>query len=249
MATSETEIVEGELVPYEQQPGPITLFNTSDPRVALERMSDLAKVLVDLVRSQKLAVRIRGGEHLRVEAWRALGGMIGIYPITAWSRPNESGDGYLVRVEARTRAGEIVGASEAECTRAEQLWSTRDAHAVRAMAETRATSRALRGPLGQIVVLAGYNPTAAEEMPTDEPPPKPQTSPVAPVGAEPEQVAEIIRLIGRLTELRPGTDWKARAREITGGPPELMTVSIANVLIRQLQGSVEAAEQFGPGGE
>src|SRR5690349_7185398 len=123
MPSDVTEAVPAnELERYEPAPAPLTLFGTSDPRVALERMSEIAKVLVDLVRSQDLAVKIRGGEHLRVEAWRALGGMVGVHPITAWSRPNETGDGFLVRVEARTRAGELVGASEAECSRAERTW-------------------------------------------------------------------------------------------------------------------------------
>jgi hypothetical protein len=37
------------------------------------------------------------------------------------------------------------------------------------MAQTRATSKALRQPLGFVMQLAGFNPTPAEEMPRDEP--------------------------------------------------------------------------------
>jgi hypothetical protein len=90
--------------------------------------------------------------------------------------------------------------------------------------------------------LAG---AGAEEMPADEPADsKPRTSKVAPVEAKPEQITEIIGLITRLTELRPETDWKARARQITGGPPEMMTITIANMLIGKLEESVKAAEEF-----
>jgi hypothetical protein len=231
-AESQVEIVEpAELDLVEANPA--TLYRTSDPSVALERMSVLARTLVDVVRSQKLSVRIRGAEYLRVEAWRALGGMIGVHPVTVWSRPNETNDGFLVRVEARTRAGEVVGASEAECSRAESLWADRDPHALRAMAETRATSRALRGPLGQVVVLAGYQATGAEEMPDDDPPPA--ASKAAPVEPSREQISELRDLIDRLTELDTETDWVNRCREITGVPGDMLTRTGAVVLIEKLR--------------
>jgi hypothetical protein len=235
MTTSDAEIVEGELVPYEQ-PASVTLFGTSDPRVALERMSDLAKVLVDLVRAQGLAVRIRGAEHLRVEAWRALGSLVGVHAVTAWSKLNETGDGYLVRVEARTRAGEVVGASEAECSRAESTWARRDAHALRAMAETRATSRALRGPLGQIVVMSGYQPAAVEEIHSPTPEPKAAPTPI-PDSVKPtgEQLNEIKTLLGTLDTLDPGTDWRARCVEIVGAPWSHTTQTMAARLTERLQ--------------
>jgi hypothetical protein len=100
--------------------------------------------------------------------------------------------------------------------------------------------------LTPVAELAGWEPAAAEEMPAEEPPAesRPRMSPVAPVEAKPEQVAEIKRLIKRLTAIRPGTDWKQKARDITGGPPELMTVTIANMLIGKLTEALEAAEEF-----
>jgi hypothetical protein len=79
-------------------------------------------------------------------------------------------DGWEARVEARTRAGEIVGAAEAECLRSENTWANRDDYALRSMAQTRATSKALRQPLGFVMQLAGFNPTPAEEMPRPERP-------------------------------------------------------------------------------
>jgi hypothetical protein len=240
-----TETIEtaGALELYE--PTPVTLFGTNDPRTALNRMSDLAKVLVDLVRAQKLSSSIRGNEYLRVEAWRALGGMVGVYPVTAWSRPNETGDGYLVRVEARTRAGEIVGASEAECSRDETTWKDRDAHALRAMAETRATSRALRGPLGQVVVLAGYEAAGAEEMPAE----------TAVAGPEPdrgkvpsehrpthEQIVTIGRLLDRLAAASPDRDWRAEAQKLAGVPGDMLTATVADMLIEDLEGELALQE-------
>jgi hypothetical protein len=169
--------------------------------------------------------------------------MLGIVPIVVWTHPLDDGSGWEARVEARTLDGRLVGAAESMCTRSEQMWQRRDEYAVRSMSQTRAISRALRAPLSQIVKMAGYDPTGAEEMPP-EVESKPRTSGTAPVEANPEQLAEIRRLVDRLAELSPETDWWQRCREITGGPANLMTVTIANVLIGKLRQSVEAAEEF-----
>jgi hypothetical protein len=74
--------------------------------------------------------------------------------------------GFRATVKVVTREGEVVGRASAYCMTDEPTWSKRPLHALAGMAETRATSRALRKPLGFIVELAGYNTTPAEEMPT-----------------------------------------------------------------------------------
>jgi hypothetical protein len=230
-----------ELVPG----APVTVFGTSDPDAALERMAALASRLVDVVRDQKLAVKIQGREHLRVEAWTTLGGMLGIFPIVTWTRPNESGDGFVARVEVRTRQGELVGAAEAECSRAEKVWQDRYPYSLRSMAQTRAISRALRAPLGQVVTLAGYDATPLEEMPTESAgePVKPPTAPVQPT---PGQRAEIETLLRTLEGADPETDWRARCRELAGVPWKLLTHSMAVHLIEQLQAELAARAREEP---
>jgi hypothetical protein len=245
--TTEQEIIEpGELVVIDPKPaGPPTLFGTRDPRLALQRMADVATALVDVIRDRKLVVKIQGREHLTAEAWQTLGGMLGIVPVVVWTKPLEDGSGWEARVEARTLDGRVVGAAESMCTRTEQTWKRRDEYALRSMSQTRAISRALRAPLSQIVKMAGYDPTGAEEMPVEpEPREEQRRSPADPVAADKEQLAEIRRLVERLSQLRPDTDWWQRCREITGGPSRLMTVTIASMLIEKLQGSLEAAELF-----
>src|SRR5207244_10747745 len=84
--------------------------------------------------------------------------------------------------------GEVVGAAEAMCARDEEAWGfapkgrngqalkARDEFALRSMAQTRATSKALRQPLGFVMSLAGYEATPAEEMdaaPANQPPATP----------------------------------------------------------------------------
>jgi hypothetical protein len=149
---------------------PPNLFGTTDPRVTLARMSECASALVDVVKQRRLSVRIQGKEHLTVEAWTTLGAMVGVYAVIEWTRRNESDDGYVARAVATTLAGQVVGAAEAECSRTERTWRARDAYALRSMAQTRAMSRALRAPLGQVVVLAGYSATAEEEMVSEDNP-------------------------------------------------------------------------------
>lgn len=145
---------------------PVNLFGSTDPRSALERMTEYASALVDVVRDRRLSVRIQGKEYLTVEAWQTLGALVGVYGVIEWTRPTESEDGFVARATARTLAGQVVGAAECECSRQERTWRSRDSYALRSMAQTRALSRALRAPLGQIVVLAGYEATGEEEMRT-----------------------------------------------------------------------------------
>jgi hypothetical protein len=77
------------------------------------------------------------------------------------------GHDWEARVEIRTASGVVVGAAEAMCSRSEMNWMSKPDPAVKSMAETRAESRAYRRAVGWIMVIAGYNPTPAEEMPPE----------------------------------------------------------------------------------
>lgn len=167
--TEALEIIDqnDEMLPAVREPSP-TLFGTTDPAKVVEAAAKAAKPLADVVHAQKLSVKIGPSEHVRVEGWTLLGSMLGVFPICVWSRRVEGEDGgWEARVEARTRAGDLVGAAEAECLRSEKTWKNRDDYAIRSMAQTRATSKALRQPLGFVMTLAGFNATPAEEMPRD----------------------------------------------------------------------------------
>lgn len=225
----------GELVPYE--PAPATLYGTRDPKIALERMAELADALMDVVRAKQLAVSIRNREHLTVEAWTTLGALVGVHAAIVWTKPNESGDGIIARAEARTLAGALVGAAEAECSRVESRWKTAEPYAVRSMASTRAISRALQAPLRHIAVLAGYEGTSAEEVPAEVPESRGSTDPVQPT---PEQKDEIKTLLRSLDLVDPAIDWPARAREIAKVPWDKLTRSRAVYLIEQLRGELAA---------
>ena len=84
--------------------------------------------------------------------------MLGGVPVCVWSRRLD--DGWEARIEART----LVGALESECLRSERKWAKADDHAIRSMAQTRATSKALGMPIGFVMQLASLEVTPAEEI-------------------------------------------------------------------------------------
>jgi hypothetical protein len=246
----DTEIIDvdsTELERHEPLPGPLTLFGTSDPTLALERMATMAGLLVDVVRERNLVKRISGSEYLLAPAWAVLGGMTGLAPYTVWTRRLDDGTGYLARVEVRRVSdGAVISAAEQVCARSEPRWAKADDHALLGMAQTRASSRALRGPLMQIVELAGYKGTPAEEMPVDQHPTPRERDDMGRIPPNlrpnPEQRRELCQLLNRLAVNDPHTDWPATAREIAGVPGDMLTRTIAAVVIDNLRVLVEAQE-------
>lgn len=155
----EAEVVEStEVVPT----APSNLFRTDDPAQVLARAQDTANALMPVVREKNLTVSISGREHLRVEAWTTLGAMLGVTPVCSWTRKIENG--WEARVEARTLDGRVIGAAESECLATESRWSDADDFAIRSMAQTRATSKALASVLRFVATLGGAAGTPAEEM-------------------------------------------------------------------------------------
>ena len=150
----------------------IILF-TGNPAERMRQMQETAAILAEPVR-QRHTVTISGREHVRVEGWTMLGALLGVHPYLVWTRPGSTkpdSNGWEARVEASTIDGRIVGSAEAMCLVEEPNWKNRDEYALRSMAQTRATSKALRQPLGFVITLAGFDPTPAEEMPSHDPSP------------------------------------------------------------------------------
>jgi hypothetical protein len=160
-----------EVVPYEAPPP--ALFGTTDPVEVVQRATGVADALADVIRSKKLSQRIQGKDHVLVEGWQLLGVMLGVTAVCVETVPVDGG--YKATVEARTADGRVVGRADALCTKHEKRgpWKSADDYARLSMAQTRATSKALKGPLGFVVSLAGYAATPAEEMTFAEPEPAP----------------------------------------------------------------------------
>jgi hypothetical protein len=150
-------------------PAPATLFQSPDPGQIVAQATRVADVIAPLIRDRQLAKRIGASEHVYLEGWTLAGTMLGVFPITVASGAlfdaNGTVYGYQATVEARTMAGAVVGRADAECTRDENpKWRDAPSFQLRSMAQTRASSKALRMPLGFVMKLAGYDTTPAEEM-------------------------------------------------------------------------------------
>jgi hypothetical protein len=223
------------------EPTPATLYGTSDPLAALTRMAEISDRIVDVIEAQRFYATIGSKKYVTCPGWKTAGGMLGLSPYTVWTKPNETQDGYIARVEVRTLDERTIAAAEAECSRDEPNWKTRPRHALRSMAETRATSRALRGPLEQVFALGGYEGTTAEDMPVDQTQPR-ETEKASAEGPIPDrakptavQLDELRALLRILKRIEPETDWTQRCKDLVGVPARLLTGGGAVVLIDKLQ--------------
>lgn len=168
---------EPEVLPVVREPEPVSiapasLFGSADPDEAMSRMTKVAGVLAKAVRAQGLTNNIQGKEYVRVEGWTLLGSLLGVYPAEVKCEvvpgsETAAGHDWQATVTVRTRDGAAVGSAVALCCRSEKRWSTADEYAVASMAQTRATAKALRLPLGFVMKLAGYETTPSEEMPSE----------------------------------------------------------------------------------
>lgn len=162
-----------ELVPVEAQP----LINAKTSIAMVDEASKMAQKLGAVIKSQKLTSKIQGKDYVRCEGWTTLGAMMGVFPHIVWTRPLEDGGGWEARCEVKRPDGAVLGAAEAQCGMDEQMWAGRSSFARRSMAQTRATSKAMRVVFSWVMTLAGYEATPAEEMDFDQKPPQRSAEP------------------------------------------------------------------------
>lgn len=147
--------------------GEIEVREVLPPAQIVERGREQASLLADIVEKAGLAIDIAGRKYLRFEAWQTLGAFGGITPYVVETKEVRDKDGNLIGYEARAEArggDQVLSAAEAMCTREEDNWKDKPLWQIRSMAQTRACAKALRNVLAWVVVLAGYEPTPAEEM-------------------------------------------------------------------------------------
>lgn len=173
------EIVEAVVV-QSQELAPAGLFKTDDPVEVVERATRVADSLKDVISQRELYTMIQGKPHVRVEGWQLVGAMLGVTAVCVETVEVEGG--WKATVEARTADGRVIGSASALCTKNEKRgpWKSADDYARLSMAQTRATSKALKGPLGFVISLAGYQTTPAEEMTFIEADPVAQVEPATP---------------------------------------------------------------------
>ncbi|GAC1546127.1 MAG: hypothetical protein NVS2B17_29120 [Candidatus Velthaea sp.] len=187
LAVQDAEFVEepGSSLSPQQQAAP-AMFGTDDPVEVVTRAVRVADALKAVVDAKGLIKDIKGKKYPLVEAWLTLGAMLRLTTICDWTRKVDGG--WEARISVRDASGAIIGAAEAQCTRDEAMWKSREEYALRSMAQTRATSKALRSVLGFVMTLSGYQATPAEEMPPPEPGKPTFAAPTEPVASGPQRV-------------------------------------------------------------
>lgn len=180
------EVIEGtalEVIPevravaVVQQPGQVVVSDNADPAAMVTVATRLATVLKDIVEQRRLFATIQGKKYPQVEAWMTIARLDNVVAREVTGGIVRLADGaYEATVELiRLSDGMVIGRGSALCGAAgDSPWDKRPEPARRSMAVTRATSRAFRQQYSWIMALAGYEPTAAEEMPSDEAPARQQ---------------------------------------------------------------------------
>lgn len=139
-------------------------LRAADASELLSRAEAIATTLARVVQTRGLALDINGKAYVRCEGWTTLAAMLGVTPheVEVVERPEGV---FTATVELRRLGdGMPVARASAECGAPDETWGSRPRYARRSMALTRATAKACRLAFSWIMVLAGYEPTPAEEV-------------------------------------------------------------------------------------
>jgi hypothetical protein len=182
------EIVsETAIVPMHQD---AALVVSRAPSIVLEEARQAARALADVIESKPKKVVLNGKTYLTYEDWQTVARFYGVTAKVISTQYIEYGEvkGFEAHAVALALAtGMEISAADAMCLNDEPKWNVRKTYAwvngkktvtgeekvpffqLRSMAQTRACAKALRNVLAFVPVLAGYEPTPAEEMDGAEP--------------------------------------------------------------------------------
>jgi hypothetical protein len=185
----------------------------------------VAGVCKDIV--HQTAQSIGGRKYVRVEGWQAIATAHGCVASARDVEKIEGGWRAIGEVR-RMDTGSVIATAEGFLGTDEPVWAKRPEYAKRAMAQTRAISRACRSAFAHVVVLigGGLETTPAEEVPAegfnDSPRPAPANRPaprltddVIDVVAERVEPKAPIRKKQPAAAMEEGADWTT-ARFIKG---------------------------------
>lgn len=135
-------------------------FNINTPYKAKQ----MANVLAQHIKDNKLSVNIQGHDYVQVEGWQFAGGLMGLFPQI--TEVKELGPmRWMAKSEiTNAKTGKIVSVGYAICSKEEFKKKGFDEYAILSQAQTRATGKAFRNYIGWIIKMAGYQATPAEEI-------------------------------------------------------------------------------------
>lgn len=150
--------------PYPEKEESLLPAKRTEACMDLRRASDAASACKAIVTAT--AMTISGRKYVRVEGWQAIAVAHGC---VASARDVERVQGGFRAIGEVRRGtdGIVLATAEGFLGDDEQVWEKRPEYAKRAMAQTRAISRACRSAFAHVVVMmqAGLETTPAEEVP------------------------------------------------------------------------------------
>jgi hypothetical protein len=143
----------------------LTLPAVAEPAELVQRAARAADATREIV--ERTAQRIQGRRYVRVEGWQAIALAHGCCASARDVERTETGFRAIGEIR-RLDTGAVVSTAEGFVGDDESTWSKRPEFARRAMAQTRAISRAARSAFAHVVILISSDlcTTPAEEMST-----------------------------------------------------------------------------------
>jgi hypothetical protein len=145
-----------------------------EPGLVLEEARRAATALKQVIDGKKKKLTFHGETYLSNEDWLTVARFYGVTSRIRSAKYIEFGEGdskvagFESVAEAFLVGSEtVISTAESMCLNDEPNWSKKPLFQLKSMAQTRASSRVLRQVFGWVVVLAGYQPTPAEEMPLE----------------------------------------------------------------------------------
>ena len=156
----------GEITDVAVTQAPVNVLVSNDPTEQFQKMTAFVQVVAQQCKGPQFIADIQGKPYPTVQWWTTIGASLGMFPREVRSEKKTDDDGkmaYEAYVEV-FRDDHLITSASAICSRSEHLWANRDEYAIKSMATTRATAKAFRLGLSYLAVLAGLQPTPAEEM-------------------------------------------------------------------------------------
>lgn len=173
--THEPYVMEGDdpeptraLVPVGPPVEALSLKIDRAPSEVLAEAQTAARALLGVINAKPKKVVFNGEQYLEFEDWQTVARFYGLTVRTLRTQSIQLGEtrGFEAFAEVvHLASGAVVSAADAMCLSDEPNWSRKPLFQLRSMAQTRACAKALRNALAWVVVLAGFRPTPAEELP------------------------------------------------------------------------------------
>ncbi len=145
----------------EKQPAILTLMESPEKAVAM--YDDIKKNFLSLLKKNGEVIKVKGKDYVKYEGWQTIGTALGILPRVIEVIPIEGG--YQGKAEAvLVKTGRVVGQAYGLCTKDELNWKDKPMFGLMAMAQTRASGRALKMILSGFIAHCGFEATLAEEI-------------------------------------------------------------------------------------